>query len=79
MHLIFQCNQLFHLILQSTGLLKVDKNTYSKLLTDSIFKTYKMTEHNMYNYINKEDKVITKNYEVSERVDCLQNQMVSYF
>ena len=50
---------------------ETDKNTYSKLLTDSISKTYKKTEHNIYNKINKEAKTIANNYGVSERVDCL--------
>ena len=46
------------------------KNTYSKLLTDNISKTYKKTELNIYNKINKEAKVIANNYVVSERVDA---------
>ena len=51
------------------------KNTYSKLLTDNISKTYKKTEHNIYNKINKEAKIIANNYGFSERVDCqTQNQ-----
>ena len=50
---------------------ETDKNTYSKLLTDSISKTYKKTEHNIYNKINKEAKGIANNYGVLERVDCL--------
>ena len=38
---------------------------------DNISKTYKKTEHNIYNKINKEAKTIANNYGVSERVDCL--------
>ena len=38
---------------------ETDKNTYSKLLTDNISKTYTKTEHIMYNKINKEAKIIT--------------------
>ena len=50
---------------------EINKNTYNKLLTDNIFKTLKKTEHNIYKKINKETKIIAKNYRVSERVDCL--------
>ena len=38
---------------------------------DSIYTTYKETEHNIYNKINEEDKIIANNYGVSERADCL--------
>ena len=47
------------------------KNTYSKLLTDNISKTFKKTEHSIYSKINKEAKIISNNYGVSEGVDCL--------
>ena len=49
---------------------ETDKNTYSKLLTDNISKTYTKTQHIMYNKINKEAKIITNNYGLSESVDC---------
>ena len=38
---------------------------------DNISKTYKKTEHNIYNNINKEAKIIVNNYGVSQTVDCL--------
>ena len=50
---------------------ETDKNTSKKLLTDNISKTYKKTEYNIYNKINKEAKTIANNYGVSGRVDCL--------
>ena len=50
---------------------ETDRNTYKKLLTDNISKTYKKMEYNIYNKINKEAKTIANNYRVSERVDCL--------
>ena len=50
---------------------ETDKTAYKKLLTDNISKTYKKTEHDIYNKINKEAKTIANNYGVSERVDCL--------
>ena len=56
---------------KTRNIYETDKNTYSKLLTDNISKTYKKTEYNIYHKINKEVKIITDNYEVSERVDCL--------
>ena len=56
---------------KSRNIYETDKNTYNKLLTDNISKTYKRTVHNIYNKINKEAKTIANNYGVSERVDCL--------
>ena len=50
---------------------ETDKNTYSKLLTDNICKTYKKAEYSIHTKINKEAKNITNNYGVSERVDCI--------
>ena len=50
---------------------ETDNNTYSKLLTDNISKTYKNTEHNIYNKINKEAKIFANSYGASERVVCL--------
>ena len=50
---------------------ETDKNTYSKLLTENISKTYKETEHNIYSKISKEANIITNNYGISQRVDCL--------
>ena len=47
---------------------ETDKNTYSKLLTDNISKTYKKTEHNIYNKINKESKMSHKARETREHV-----------
>ena len=38
---------------------------------DNISKTYKKTEHNIYNNINKEAEIIANNYGVSQTVDCL--------
>ena len=40
---------------------------------DNISKTYRNTEHSIYNKINKEAKTIANNYGVSERVDSLAN------
>ena len=56
---------------KTRNIYETDKNTYKELLTDSISKTYKKTEYNIYNKINKEAKTIADNYGVSERVDCL--------
>ena len=56
---------------KTRNIYETDKNTYSKLLTHNISKTYKKTERNIYNKINKEAKIIANNYGVSERVDCL--------
>ena len=53
------------------GIFMKHENTYNKVLTNNISKTYKKTEHNIYNKINKEAKIIGNNYELSERVDCL--------
>ena len=56
---------------KTRNIYKTDKNTYSRLLNDNISKTYKKMEHNIYNKINKETKIIANNFGVSERVDCL--------
>ena len=56
---------------KTRNIYETDKNTYKKLLTDNISKTYKKAEYNIYNKINKEAKTITNNYGVSERVGCL--------
>ena len=56
---------------KTRNIYETDKNTYSKLLTDSISKTYKKTEHSIYNKMHKEAKIIANNYGVSERVHCL--------
>ena len=63
---------------KTRNIYETDKNTYSKLLTDSISKTYKKTEHNIYNKINKEAKGIANNYGVLERVDCLPKSNYSF-
>ena len=64
---------------KTRNIYETDKNTYSKLLTGNISKTYNKTEHNIYNKINKEAKIIANNYGVSERVDCqTQNQTHSF-
>ena len=56
---------------KTRNIYETDKSTYSKLLTDNISKTCEKTEHSMYNKINKEAQIISNNYGVSERVDCL--------
>ena len=56
---------------KTRNIYEADKNTCSKLLLDNISKTYKKTEHNIYNNINKEAEIIANNYEVSQTVDCL--------
>ena len=56
---------------KTRNIYETDKNTYSKLLTGNISKTYKKIEHNIYKMINKEAKIIANNFRVSERVDCL--------
>ena len=56
---------------KTRNIYETDKNTYKKLLTDNISKTYKKMEYNIYNKINKEAKTIANNYGISERVDCL--------
>ena len=64
---------------KTRNIYETDKNTYSKLLTGNISKTYNKTEHNIYNKINKKAKIIANNYGVSERVDCqTQNQTHSF-
>ena len=56
---------------KTRNIYEADKNTCSKLLLDNISKTYKKTEHNIYNNINKEAEIIANNYGVSQTVDCL--------
>ena len=56
---------------KTRNIYETDKNTYKKLLTDNISKTYKKMEYNIYNKITKEAKTIANNYGISERVDCL--------
>ena len=51
----------FIFIDKTRNIYEADKNTYSKLLMDNISKTYKKTEHNIYNKINKEAKIIANN------------------
>ena len=56
---------------KTLNIYETDINTYSKLLTENISKTYKKTEHNIYNKISKEANIITNNYGIAQRVDCL--------
>ena len=63
---------------KTRNIYETDKNTYSKLLTDNISKTQKKTEQNIYNKINKETKIITNGYGVSEELTVLQNQTHSF-
>ena len=56
---------------KTRNIYEADKNTCSKLLLDNISTTYKKTEHNIYNNINKEAEIIANNYGVSQTVDCL--------
>ena len=50
------------------------------MLTDNISKTYKKADHNIYNKIDEEDKIIANNYGVSEKVDSLtkSNAFISF-
>ena len=65
---------------KTRNIYETDKNTYSKLLTGNISKTYKKTYHNRYNKINEEAKIIANSYGVPERVDILEksNAFISF-
>ena len=58
---IKKSKKVFIFIDKTRNIYEADKNTYSKLLTDNISKTYKKTEHNIYSKINKEAKIIANN------------------
>ena len=49
----------------------MEKAQYEKLLTDNITKTYKQYNNNVYNSINLEAKLIAKNFEIADRVECM--------
>ena len=53
---------------------ETDKNSYSKLLTHNISKTYKKTGHNLCNKINKEVKLLQITMEFQNKLIVLQNQ-----
>ena len=61
---------------KSGNIYEIDKNIYSKLLTDNISKTYK--KHNTYTKVNKEAKIIAKTMEFQKMLVVLQNQMHSF-
>ena len=65
---------------KTRNIYETDKNTYSKLLTGNISKTYKKTYHNRYNKINEEAKIIANSYGVPERVDIPEksNAFISF-
>ena len=48
-----------------------ETDSYNKLLTKNISKTYQKTNNKVYDSINKEAKVIAEEFEVGDRVDCL--------
>ena len=56
---------------KTRNIYEADKNTCSKLLTDNISKTYRKAEHKIHNKVNIEAKIISNNYGVSERDQCL--------
>ena len=53
------------------NLYETDINSYNKLLTDNISKTYQKTNNKVSYSINRETKVIVEEFEVGDRVDCL--------
>ena len=46
-------------------------NSYNKLLTENIYKTYRETNNKIYNSIKNETKTIAEVFEIGDRVDCL--------
>ena len=68
---IKKSKNVFILAEKNRNIYETDKNTYSKLLTDNTSKTYKKTEHSIYNKIHNKGKIIANNYGVSERVHFL--------
>ena len=58
---IKKSKKVFIFIDKTRNIYEADKNTSSKLLTDNISETYKKAEHNIYNKINKEAKIIANN------------------
>ena len=49
----------------------MEKSYYEKLLADTITKTYKQSNNNVYNSINLEAKHIAKKLEIADRIECM--------
>ena len=47
------------------------KSQYEKVLTDSITKTCKQSNNNVYNTISLEGKHIAKKLKIADRVECM--------
>ena len=56
---------------KTNNLYKTDINSYNKLLTENISKTYRKTNNKAYNSIDKEAKAIAEEFEIGDRADCL--------
>ena len=56
---------------KTRNLYEMDKSAYDKLLMDNITKTYRKTDNNVYNEINREAKQIASGFNIADRVECL--------
>ena len=56
---------------KTNNLYETDINSYNKLLTENIPKTYRKTNDKAYNSFNKKAKAIAVEFEIGDRVDCL--------
>ena len=56
---------------KTRNLYQLDKNTYDKLYTENITKSYKKSNSNAYNKINIQAKKIATDLNIADRVECM--------
>ena len=56
---------------KTRNMYELDKQSYDKLLSENITKTYKKTNHSTYNNIHKEAKIIASRLNIDGRVECM--------
>ena len=56
---------------KTDNLYETDINSYNKLLTENIAKTYRKTNNKSYNKTKNEANIIAEEFEITNRVVCL--------
>ena len=56
---------------KTRNIYEMGKSQYEKVLTDSITKTCKQSNNNVYNTISLEGKHVAKKLEIADRVECM--------
>jgi hypothetical protein len=64
-------NNVFVFADKSRNIYELNKASYQKIYTENITKTYKKSDIAQYNKINTDAKIIAKNLNIDDRLECL--------